>query len=420
MLLMMILFYGIYSRVRTSQIIQSFQTHDIPTLQLSCASSRVITETELLLNFKVPDLEKINGLSLVLDDSLKELIHLSQDFPAVSNKFLSGDGYLDFKRYVEGEKTKDSPEIMFKKLKSELQSLVEDYLLMKNETVKERVFISYLSAVISLFGIVIFFALIYAIYLRFQKNTERMEELAKRLEQERLVTIQSSKMASLGEMAAGIAHEINNPLAVIVGRIQILTDQIDEKYNKDPEMLDQLEKMNEMLMRIADIVQSMRRIAKSSEQEEVSQINLSSVIDDVLNLSFERLKFTSIKLDKSQVNSKLWIEGNFTHISQILTNLMNNSIDELLKQPDSTRQIWISTIEKSGAILVLFEDSGPGIATDIREKIFQPFFSTKEVGKGTGLGLSISKSLMNQMGGDLFLSTSSQRTTFVLKFKKNI
>ena len=94
---------------------------------------------------------------------------------------------------------------------------------------------------------------------------------------------------------------------------------------------------------------------------------------------------------------------------------MNNAVDELQKESVDRRKIWLSTEVINHKVYFKMMDSGQGIPVGLREKIFQPFFSTKEVGKGTGLGLSISKNLMNQMGGDLELSSDSNQTCFIIQ-----
>jgi C4-dicarboxylate-specific signal transduction histidine kinase len=162
----------------------------------------------------------------------------------------------------------------------------------------------------------------------------------------------------------------------------------------------------------------MRKISKGSNTNEVSSTNLFGVIDDILNLSAERVRNFSINLDVSAVSPDSIVMANFTHLSQVLINLLNNGIDELQKCPPEARNIWISTEENGDEILLKVKDSGLGIPAEIREKIFQPFYTTKEVGKGTGLGLSISKSLMNEMGGDLYLSPDTSSTCFILKFNR--
>ena len=132
----------------------------------------------------------------------------------------------------------------------------------------------------------------------------------------------------------------------------------------------------------------------------------------------ERLRNLSITIDYSAVDTQLFVMADFTHLSQVLMNLMNNAVDELVKLPVDSRNILLSS-EVSGEQAILnFKDSGTGIPASVREKLFNPFFTTKEVGKGTGLGLSLSKGLMQDMGGDLELSPDLNQTCFMITLVK--
>jgi C4-dicarboxylate-specific signal transduction histidine kinase len=310
------------------------------------------------------------------------------------------------------------PRLLFPQLKNDVQNLFEEYLQKKNEQIKLQVFYGYLAGAIGFLGISFFFFLIYTIYRRYQRNTLVMAQLTQNLESERMVTIQSSKLASLGEMAAGLAHEINNPLAVIIGRVEIVLDQIANGTATDLEISKTFSKINDMAVRISKIITSMRKISKGATKKELGRTNLVGVIDDILNLSSERLRNLSITIDYSAVDTQLFVLADFTHLSQVLMNLMNNAVDELVKLPVDARSILLSS-EVSGEQAILnFKDSGTGIPASVREKLFNPFFTTKEVGKGTGLGLSLSKGLMQDMGGDLELSPDLTQTCFMLKLVK--
>jgi signal transduction histidine kinase len=417
--LLLVLGFGLYSQFRTSQLLTSFQMNDIPTLQLSSAATGVINETELLLSGGELNREKVSFRALVLEDSLKELLLLTNDFPEVPSKFASSSSYSKFQKYLSSDLKTSPEENMFTDLKGDVQTLVEDYLVKKNKAIRRQVFFGYLSSGISFLGVLFFFFLLFAIYRRYQKNLERLEVVTQNLEQERLVSIQSSRLASLGEMAAGLAHEINNPLAVIIGRAEIITSLINNGEATDLEISKTISKINEMAKRIALIVTSMRKISKQADQSAPTKINLFSVIEDVLNLSSERLQNLSIVLDLSGLDKNINVNANFSHLSQILINLMNNGIDELQKQPEENRFISFSTEELEREVLLKIKDSGTGIPAKVREKLFQPFFTTKDVGKGTGLGLSISKNLMQEMGGTLELSPDLKQTCFILRFSKS-
>ena len=239
-----------------------------------------------------------------------------------------------------------------------------------------------------------------------------------RLKTQQQSLISSSRLASLGEMAVGIAHEINNPLAVIIGRCEMILSQFADGSATDVEVNKTLCKINDMAHRISRVVTSMRRVSKSGAKEEIVATNLFLAIQDVLNLSAERVRNSLIELDFSSLNQDTSVQVNISQLSQVLFNLLGNSIDELLKNAEDNRRIWLSNEEFEGQVVLKIRDSGAGISVDVREKLFQPFYTTKEMGVGTGLGLSISKALMNGMGGDLELSPDLSQTCFILKFKK--
>jgi signal transduction histidine kinase len=245
-------------------------------------------------------------------------------------------------------------------------------------------------------------------------ESKRKDELLKTQE---VNLVSSSRLASLGEMAAGIAHEINNPLSVIIGRSTMIQSQMADGSATEADISKALTKINDMAERISKIIISMRKVSKA-DVGVMDSTKLVVAVEDVLNLSAEKIKLSSIDVDVSELHSETIVQINYSQFSQVLINLITNSIDELQMQPEGKKKIWIHDEEDEGDVILKIRDSGPGIPKETREKLFQPFFTTKEVGKGTGLGLSISKNLMNGMGGDLVLSPDLTQTCFVLKLKK--
>lgn len=416
--LVFILGFGAYSQYRSFRLLTSFQRNDIPTLQLSCAATRVMSETERLLAGKGGNAEKVSIRALVLDDSLNELVLLTNEFPEVPQQFTSTASYGEFQKYLINKNESLNTASIFSNLQDDVRTMVEEYLFHKNEVIKQQIFFGYISLAISLTGLFLFFFLLFAIYRRYQKNLESLELVTLNLEQERLANIQASKLASLGEMAAGLAHEINNPLTVIVGRVEMILNLLSKGAASDQDVTVTIGKIKDMALRISKIVSSMRKISKGSSSSEIKPTNLSSVMEDILNLSSERMRGSMIELDLTGIDSSLNVMADYSQLTQVLINLFNNGIDELQKNPDDNRRIWVSTESHHDYVVMNIKDSGKGIPIEIRSKLFQPFFTTKDVGKGTGLGLSISKSLMTGMGGDLELDPDLTQTCFILKFKK--
>lgn len=226
----------------------------------------------------------------------------------------------------------------------------------------------------------------------------------------------STKLSSLGEMAGGIAHEINNPLTVINGNTSILRKKL-LKLDTTENELKHLDKIEETVYRIKSIVESLKNISREGDAGNVGQVKIKNIIDDVLNVCRERIYFKEIKLkvlDEFEIQS-LSVVANRVESSQVLLNLINNSIDALENFENKVITLSLEKSEENTVFLKL-SDTGEGIELELREKIFQPFFTTKVVGKGTGLGLSLSASLMEKSGGQLYLE-DSEETTFVLVFK---
>jgi len=217
-------------------------------------------------------------------------------------------------------------------------------------------------------------------------------------------------------MAAGIAHEINNPLAVIVARSDMALFQIAQGDMNDQMVSDTFAKILDMSQRITGIVQSMRKISRGGGKFDLKCVNVSEVITDILNLSAQNLKNAEIELQISKLDPTHRIMADFSRLSQVVINIINNAVDELRKKKEGPRCIQIASEVKGEWVSVTVSDNAGVIPQDIRRKIFEPFYTGKEVGKGTGLGLSISKNLMKEMGGELTLD-EDEKTCFRLILK---
>ncbi len=227
--------------------------------------------------------------------------------------------------------------------------------------------------------------------------------------------VEKARIASVGEMAAGIAHEINNPLAVIEG----LLIQIERKSNKnelDKEKLhSHIGNIRTTVHRISSIVKSLLKLSRDGKKDPPSKVNLAKNIDEILLLAKERVANQGIELQIS-IDPGLNVEANQTYLSQVILNLINNSIDALEDNPE--KWIKIQAVANEKTISISFTDSGKGIPAEILENIFNPFFTTKVSGKGTGLGLSISQKLVREMGGSLKVNKESPNTSFVIELNK--
>ena len=254
-------------------------------------------------------------------------------------------------------------------------------------------------------------------YYAIRHNITQLKELVEKEKQLSLKVVQSVKMTSLGEMAGGIAHESNNPLGIISGKTQLIQRMIDS-HDIVPEKIDiHVKAINKTVDRISGIVQGLRSF--SSDEDEDTPLKptpIKKVIDDTLNLCQARFSNNSVKLITSDIRPDLMVECRSTQISQVILNLLNNAFDAILDQQD--KWISIDVNELGNDIEIRITDSGSGISDDLRNKIMQPFFTTKPVGKGVGLGLSVSLGILRSHKGSLIIDSESKNTCFVLRFPK--
>lgn len=232
------------------------------------------------------------------------------------------------------------------------------------------------------------------------------------LRTERAMAMQSAKLASLGEMSAGIAHEINNPLAIISGVIQGL-----DRYLENPEKFrKKVESIEKATNRISKIVTGLRKFSRTSNKNTIKPQLLNKIVEEALVLtgSKSRNNNVSVTLEASE---DITLECDEIEIEQVLVNLINNAIDAL----KTTENSWVKVkiFQDDFSITLQVEDSGPGIPPHIREKIFQPFFTTKEIGEGTGLGLAIVKGIIEEHKGTISILEQHQNTCFEIRFNKS-
>lgn len=224
---------------------------------------------------------------------------------------------------------------------------------------------------------------------------------------------QSLKMASLGEMAGGLAHEINNPLTIIKTKAEQIALKIEREKTIDPDWLrEKVTVVDQTVDRIAKIIKGLKNFARDSRFDPMKSTDLRLVIEDTLSFCSARFSSHNISLKVKLPKLPLLLECRSVELSQVFLNLLNNAFDAV----EGTSRAWIrlEARQVQGQVEISFTDSGPGVAKEHRAKIMQPFFTTKEVGKGTGLGLSISRGIVEAHGGKLFLDEAAASTRFVV------
>lgn len=225
--------------------------------------------------------------------------------------------------------------------------------------------------------------------------------------------VSTAKFSALGEMAGGIAHEINNPLAVIIGKCATIKRFIDKQEIDKDRVKTELDKITATSFRITKIINGLRSFSRDGEHEPPYWVGLDKVINDSLDLTSEKMGQLNIQI-RVDIPKDIEILASAVQVSQVILNLLTNSIDAIKDIPEAW--IEIKAIPKSPELLFLtFTDCGNGIPADIYEKMMQPFFTTKEVGKGTGLGLSISKGIIERHQGQFYYNAKSPKTQFVIE-----
>jgi C4-dicarboxylate-specific signal transduction histidine kinase len=241
----------------------------------------------------------------------------------------------------------------------------------------------------------------------------RTVDVTRRLEQAAQLT-QASKMATLGEMATGIAHELNQPLNVI----QVGTDFLAKKIRRGEqisgdEVLKVSRNISEQVERATNIIDHLRDFGRKSGLR-VYPVDLNDPIRGVFTLLGQQLKLRNIEVNLRLDEGLPKILADKNRLEQIFLNLVTNARDAMeAKGPETPKKLTITTSQEGDAVVARVWDMGTGVPKGIRKKIFEPFFTTKEAGKGTGLGLSITYNLVKDFNGDIEVESAPDLgTTF--------
>lgn len=233
-----------------------------------------------------------------------------------------------------------------------------------------------------------------------------MQQFYKGLE---IRSIQNSKLAVLGEMVGSIAHEINNPLMVLTSLTYLLQKMCEtQNFEQAPEKIEQIIKT---IQRINSIINGLRTFSRDGEKDPLVPVEISDVINETMTLCSDGLNYKNISVHfENEIKKPIKINCRSTQIMQVLLNLISNAKDAVENLDE--RWIKINLQKNENAICIKITDSGSGIPKDIRDQIFQPFFTTKDTGSGTGLGLSISKNIIETHSGRIEIDINSKTTCF--------
>jgi len=239
-----------------------------------------------------------------------------------------------------------------------------------------------------------------------EERTRDLRRALKEKERTQKQLIQSESLAAIGQLVAGTAHELNNPLASASSFIQSTVETVGEwdvKSGDKDEVLSDLAFSLKELKRAADIVRSLLDLSRQT-QDYVESVDINAVIDDALRVLYNQYKYLNIEIEKQYDEILPVVEGNFANLGQVCINVIKNAIESL---PDGSGKITLSTRYKKDTHSVLIEcrDTGGGIHNGHLKNIFKPFFTTKPVGKGTGLGLYISHEIVRRHGGNIYVKS---------------
>lgn len=214
---------------------------------------------------------------------------------------------------------------------------------------------------------------------------------------------QAEKLASMGTLAAGVAHEINNPLAIILG----FTDLLLERFSKDSEEYDMLKTMEKQATNAKRVVENLLSFSRYSEYH-LEAVDINNSIEAVLSIIKNTLKIKDIALKLDFAEDLPRVKADAGELQQVFLNILNNAIHAISKGGTIT----ISTrLIEGNQIEIRFADTGHGIKKEHRSKIFDPLFTTKKVGEGTGLGLSVSYGIISKYGGTITFETKTIEET---------
>jgi len=229
------------------------------------------------------------------------------------------------------------------------------------------------------------------------KSDEKTEVMNKQV-------VESGKLATIGELAAGIAHEINNPVAIMVEEAGWIEDLLEEEDLKECENLNEftraLRQINTQGKRCKEITHKLLSFARKTDST-VNDVQVNDAIREIVSLSAQMAKYNKVIIETSLDEGIPYIRISPSELQQVILNFFNNAIDAMEKTGGTIKvETKVSKIEKNH-VVILIEDNGPGIPKDNLNRIFDPFFTTKAVGKGTGLGLSICYGIIQKMGGKI-------------------
>ncbi|MDD0852576.1 ATP-binding protein [Halobacteriovorax sp. GB3] len=282
-------------------------------------------------------------------------------------------------------------------------SIIPTYGMMTNFSTNRLIFAAYMITAI-IVSVIICINRRSLLYTLIEKNRELKEQKA--------MAVQVSKLSAIGEIASGVAHELNNPLTIINGNADRLKKYNERSLNNDKEVDKSLDKIKDAVKRSVSIIKSLRSFSRDTINDEAEILPVKEIVQEAIQLAESRISSEGIPLDIIHDNNFDKVKVNKVEITQILLNLINNSYDAISDLEE--KWIRIEVTNRQGVSKVSVIDSGDGIEAEVVEKMMGPFFTTKPPGVGTGLGLSVSRNIAEKFEGSLSYDVNSPKTKFDL------
>ena len=291
--------------------------------------------------------------------------------------------------------------------------LLQDKVLIERLNTRDKIFglvsDSKLNVVFGVISSLLFFLVV--IFWVNQKLSKALQVVSNQQEAQ----VNNARLSALGQMAGSVAHEINNPLAIIKARADALDRAVRRGDLTDEKLTKFTADIRRTVLRVSAIIKGLRSLTRNSAETSLKEVYVADLIDEVVALSYERYRLANVKLDILGVeNQKIYVDK--VQIGQVLINLLNNSYDEVSKTDDAW--VKIEFWENSEKSFLSVSDSGNGIPEELVDRLMEPFFTTKNSDQGTGIGLSISKGIIDKHHGKFYYDSGSAHTRFVMELPK--
>jgi len=361
---------------------------------------------QTVMNNNIPKRSEINISTDKYYRSLtKSLLLIGVFLPLVPMLLVSGVMYYQFNTSYKNDVRAYLIEVVQKEESSAAHRLTEDPEafsgLKKTKTVSLAVIV------------VVCFLIVANAHNLSKKIVRRIVLADKEKQRQNEQMFQTGKLASIGELATGIAHEINNPVAIMVEEAGWIDDLLKEEDFKKGKNLDEFKRAINQIrtqgIRCKEITHKLLHFARKTDFT-VQEVDLNNLLQDIITIAAKKAKHSSVIIDKEISNKLPLVKLSSTELQQVFLNLVNNALDAM---EENGGTLYISAKLENGDMEIEVSDNGPGISKEDLPRIFDPFFTTKPVGKGTGLGLSICYGIVKKLGGEITVNSKVNKgTTF--------